>query len=106
MLTIFSRNGQNTLNASAIVLPRLTAYADVSSVMMREWPHLQGLKLADPEFCSLDTIDLLLGADVYVAIIESSIKRGGSHEPIVQWTSFRWIVSGAVNEMSSHMALH
>jgi len=71
-----------TLKATAIVLPHLTIHAGIASTALREWSHLRGLELADPDFCASDSIDLLLGADAHAAIIGSGIRKGGTHESI------------------------
>ncbi|XP_018392758.1 PREDICTED: uncharacterized protein LOC108771854 [Cyphomyrmex costatus] len=77
---------KHSVKVSAIVLPRLTLYASVSSTSVRDWPHLRGLELADPEFCASDSINILLGADVLAEIIGSGIKKRGPYKPITQQT--------------------
>jgi len=84
------------------VLPKLTVYAGVSSLAIREWPHLRGLELADPDFAAADKIDLLLGADVYASILGAGVRKGGAREPVAQQTSIGWIISGTVGALSSH----
>jgi len=64
------------------VLSHLTIHAGIASTALREWSHLRGLELADPDFCASDSIDLLLGADAHAAIIGSGIRKGGTHESI------------------------
>ncbi|XP_011862883.1 PREDICTED: uncharacterized protein LOC105559304, partial [Vollenhovia emeryi] len=68
-LSFSSHSGGVVVNASALVLPRLTVYAGRLDVTDREWPHLRGLELADPEFGGAERIDVLLGADVFASII-------------------------------------
>ncbi|XP_011858553.1 PREDICTED: uncharacterized protein LOC105556088 [Vollenhovia emeryi] len=95
-------NGGRTFPVSAIVLPRLTIYAGVSSLAMAEWSHLRGLELADPDYMSADNVEVLLGADVYAEILETGIRRGGAREPIAQRTALGWIVSGVAGPVTSH----
>ncbi|XP_018399671.1 PREDICTED: uncharacterized protein LOC108777321 [Cyphomyrmex costatus] len=105
-LSISSLNKQHSVKVSAIVMPRLTLYAGVSSTLVRDWPHLRGLELADQEFCASDSINILLGADVLAEIIGPGIRKGGPHEPIAQQTDLGWIVSGTVaGEVSSHLSV-
>ncbi|XP_043284930.1 uncharacterized protein [Venturia canescens] len=59
--------------------------------------HLQGLPLADPEFLSPESIDLILGADIYGQLIREQIKRGPQGTPIAQNTVFGWIVLGPMD---------
>ncbi|XP_043270546.1 uncharacterized protein [Venturia canescens] len=64
--------------------------------------HLQGLPLADPEFLSPGSIELILGADIYGQLIREQIKRGPQGTPIAQNTVFGWIVLGPMD--SSHQS--
>jgi len=87
------------MSVYVLVLPRLTVYAGIDSVAVREWPHLRGLDLADPDFASAKRIDILLGADVYDAILGPGVRRGETREPIVQQTSLGWIISRTVDSV-------
>lgn len=58
-----------SFSINAYVLAKLTSYVPPIRVLQNVWPHLQDLELADPDFTSSAQIDLLLGADVYSAII-------------------------------------
>lgn len=84
------------MTVSAIMLPRLTVYAGMTSVAVKDWPHLRNLELADPEFLTTDGIDILLGANVYAAILEVGVRKGNARDPIAQQTTLGWIVSGTV----------
>lgn len=52
------------------------------------WPHIVNLELADPDFRSWDSIELLLGADAYASVILLELRRGGPFEPTAQHTRF------------------
>ncbi|XP_036147020.1 uncharacterized protein LOC118647026 [Monomorium pharaonis] len=93
-LSLVSRTGKATLEISALVFPRLTIYGTSVDRGSRAWPHLDGLELADPEFCSQDSVELLLGADAYAHIALSGLQKGGPQEPIAQNTSFGWVILG------------
>jgi len=99
---IGSRDGNVELTVQALVLPRLTVYSGVSSVLRREWSHLRGIELADPDFAGDDRIELLLGADVYASILEPGLRRGNELEPLAQETRLGWILSGPVGVTTSH----
>lgn len=58
------------------------------------WPHIRDLPLADPQYRERDPIELLLGADVYSAILRDGLRKGKKDEPIAQRTSLGWILSG------------
>lgn len=68
------------------------------------WPHLKGLKLADPEFNKIGNVDLLLGAENIDQIIKPGLKKGRVGEPVAQDTEFGWIVSGRLNQ-SNHQRM-
>jgi len=61
---IAPRSRGHVLTVSAIVLLRLIIYVGVPSVAVGKW-HLQGIELADPDFTSMNEIDIL-GIDVYM----------------------------------------
>ncbi|XP_071581282.1 uncharacterized protein [Temnothorax nylanderi] len=100
-LSMSPRTGGAAISLTAIILPRLSAYAGGSSAVAASWAHIRGLSLADPDYSASDTIDVLLGADVYAAILCPGLRRGGEGEPIAQNTQLGWIISGSVGEASS-----
>lgn len=99
-MKIMPHFNNSALTITALVLPRLTAYSGGSNVSAQAWTHVRNLELADPEFLSADSIDILLEADVFSAILASGVKKGGPQEPVAQKTSLGWILSGslALNE--------
>lgn len=64
---------------------------------MSDWPHIQGLKLADPDLSSSDPIDVLLGADIYASILRHGLRKGSKLQPVAQKTMFGWILSGRIS---------
>nr|XP_012145736.1 PREDICTED: uncharacterized protein LOC105663123 [Megachile rotundata] len=95
-LSITARSGGFTLNVSALVLPRLTGYNGAVKTDRCTWSHVQGLKLADPDYLAADPVELLLGADVYAHILRSGLRRGRDQEPVAQFTSLGWILLGGL----------
>ena len=58
------------MDLEAVVLPKVTLNLPTSHVPLRpEWDHLSGLDLADPHFGSPGAVDLLLGVDVFTAVL-------------------------------------
>ncbi|XP_029169628.1 uncharacterized protein LOC114939494 [Nylanderia fulva] len=94
-------DGDFEQSLSAHILPKLTTSIPSMKVENPDWPHLKGLKLADPNFKFPGTIDLILGVDIYSQIIESGLKKGEGSEPIAQLTKFGWIISGPSSFTSS-----
>ena len=50
-----------------MVLPKVTLNLPTSHIP--EWDQLSGLDLADPHFGSPGAVDLLLGVDVFTAVL-------------------------------------
>lgn len=59
---------------TAHILPKLTSSIPSIQIGNQSWTHLKGLTLADPEFLTRGSIDLILGADVYNQIIDNGLK--------------------------------
>lgn len=78
----------------ASILPSLTKYAPSSSKSHVDWNRWDDLALADPEPFSPDSIDILIGADLYNEIILEGVRKGNSGEPVAQETIFGWVLSG------------
>ncbi|XP_018399368.1 PREDICTED: uncharacterized protein LOC108777070 [Cyphomyrmex costatus] len=95
-----------SMMTSALILPRLTIYAGGGGMSARDWPHLRGLELADPDFLATDPIEILLGADVHAVIIRDGIKRGRPCEPVGQNTALGWIISGAADAHIKSQYVH
>lgn len=95
-----ARSSATAMSVTALILPRLTLYTGMLADGTHLWPHIRDLELADPDYCSADPINVLLGADVYAHILEQGLRKGGAMEPVAQKTSLGWILSGAVEETS------
>ncbi|XP_071575535.1 uncharacterized protein [Temnothorax nylanderi] len=104
-ITLSSRNEGRAFTISALVLPWLTVYTGGIEAGAATWPHLRGLELSDPEFCSSDPIDVLLGADIYASILSKGLRKGGPRETVAQNTALGWIFSGVIGDsVSGHVA--
>ncbi|XP_037871131.1 uncharacterized protein LOC119629456 [Bombyx mori] len=100
-LEILSRYKCNfKLNVEAYVMPsRLTTYLPSTTIAdsTLTWSHLKGLKLADPTFNQPGRVDMLLGVEVYAAILKNEVIRGPPGSPCAQHTSFGWILFGKIH---------
>ena len=68
----------------------------------KEYPHLQGLKLADfpSETETESEVDLMLGGDTLWPIMTSKIVHGPSKDqPVAVGTKFGWMLAGPVNNV-------
>lgn len=85
-----------SLSINTYVLAKLTSYLPPIQVVQNPWLHLQVLELADPDFSSATQIDMILGAEVYSAILQEGLRRGGPGSRIAQRTALGRILSGSV----------
>ena len=86
---------EQKMNISAIVVPRVTCDLPVSPVPFNsEWNHLSNLKLADPSFGSPSRIDILLGVDIFTAVMQQGQRSGPVGSPVALKTKFGWVIAG------------
>ena len=82
----------------AVVLPKITAELPVHHIPFDgRWKHLEGLRLADPEFNVPGSVDLLLGADLFGIIMRHGRRVGPPGTPYAFQTAFGWVLAGTVN---------
>lgn len=94
------------LQVSAFVLDRLTKHNGGLRADRQSWRHLDGLKLADPDFFASDPVELLLGADVCAGILQPGFRRGGPRQSVAQQTTLDWILSGTVGVTAAGRSAH
>ena len=80
------------------VQPKITTELPVHHVPFDvNWKHLKGLHLVDPDFSVLESIDLLLGADLFVNIIRHGWRVGPPGTPSAMQNAFGWMVARNIN---------
>ena len=88
--------GYPSMSLSVYVMPAICeplARQPVSACV-RQYPHLQGLELADSSSTgSSMPVDVLIGSDYYWQLVTGSICRGASG-PIAIHTKLGWVLSG------------
>ena len=91
--------GRNDLRLplEATILTKISSLLPNVHAESREWPHLEGLPLADPEYYRPGSIDILLGAENFVSIMRDGHRKGKSGEPDAFNTIFGWVLMGAVS---------
>ncbi|XP_044575189.1 uncharacterized protein LOC123258997 [Cotesia glomerata] len=98
-----------SMHVSMHILPTLTIDLPSFVIADPKWPHLENLKLADPQYLQPRPVDIILGASPAAQIMNAEIQRGSRNAPIAQFTTLGWIVYGAVtakHTSTSHAALH
>ncbi|XP_045500327.1 uncharacterized protein LOC123697818 isoform X1 [Colias croceus] len=101
---------QLNLKVNAYVIStRLTTQLPNKLIPIGDWPHIQGLNLADPSFNKPGKIDLLLGVEVYAQIMLGELIKGPPNTPCAQNTMLGWIIFGKTNtqyENNNVISLH
>ncbi|KPJ07794.1 hypothetical protein RR48_12636 [Papilio machaon] len=88
-----------SIKIKAFVISRqLTSRIPNTTLQYSDWPHIQGLELADPSFNISRSVDLLLGVDVYSQIILSEVIRGPPGTPCAQNTTLGYIIFGTIDD--------
>ena len=103
-----------TFDIQAIVLPRVTSELPLRPITFdRQWTHLSGLQLADPNFGIPGYVDILLGMDVFSSVLLHGRRTGTPGSPSAFQTCFGWVLAGAVSDggpeehvVSYHASLH
>ncbi|XP_071579349.1 uncharacterized protein [Temnothorax nylanderi] len=95
-LSLHSTHSHAAVTVRAHILKTLTTILPTFESPQQDWPHLQHLKLADPDFLKPRAIDLIIGADSYGQVIKPNIKKYTSDSPVAQLSVFGWLVLGPV----------
>ncbi|XP_036347161.1 uncharacterized protein LOC118756508, partial [Rhagoletis pomonella] len=91
-------NIQNSFEVNAYVLPHVGSRMPERRLLTDQWEHLKGLQLADPTYYIPQSVDLLLGSDIYDELMLDDIRRGPKGAPLAQSTALGFIISGKVGE--------
>ncbi|XP_070515396.1 uncharacterized protein [Cardiocondyla obscurior] len=92
-----------------LILPRLTASIPPFSLKRRTWPHIKELLLADPDYASKGSINIIIGADHFGLIIKYGLIKGDASTPLAQETIFGWALSGPTSlepKLSTSINVH
>ena len=94
----YLKNGGRNFPVQAIVLNKVTSDLPSSPTPFNDnWKQLVGLELADPDFGSPRTIDLLLGTELFGQILLHGLQFGPHGSPMALKTHFGWVLSGAID---------
>lgn len=104
-LTCKSIHSNYTFEAQALIMKKLTNNLPTTTFEKTVWPHLENLKLADPEYNVSRQIDLILGAEVYSNIILDGVLKGSDQAPVAQQTHIGWILCGKMKTLNCHVTV-
>lgn len=85
-----------TLQIQAYVLSHITTYLPQKYINSLDWPEIESITLADPNFRQPGKVDMLLGASVTSKIMEEGLFRSPVGT-LAQKTQLGWIISGDTN---------
>ena len=81
----------------ALCIPTISARLSNQNsqyVLSQNYPHLQGLSIANSSSKTSFDVDLLVGLDFYYSFITGNVKRGQIGEPIAIESKLGWILTG------------
>lgn len=90
----------------AFVLPKLTSYSPISVTIDDRCAYLNNLLLADTKSPNTKSIDLIIGADYYEAVLRKGLIHGTHGNPTAQLTIFGWVISGPLHGDSQKILKH
>ncbi|XP_039434837.1 uncharacterized protein LOC120416979 [Culex pipiens pallens] len=82
------------------VLPKLTVALPTATVNPTQWKLPERSVLADPNFFESGPIDVIIGAEHYLNLLENGRLLATDDGPTLQNTVFGWIISGRVPNSS------
>lgn len=95
-LEISSQLNDFSLTICAAVLSQVTCKLPTEPLPVENWPQLNELTLADPNYGEPSQVDILLGADVYGYLHKDGYVEGNQTTPHAQETKLGWILFGPI----------
>ncbi|XP_071577717.1 uncharacterized protein [Temnothorax nylanderi] len=83
-------------SVSALVLKSLTTYIPQHVPDISKLSYIRQLPLADSDPTGAAPIDIIIGADLYGAILLPEVRNRAPHEPVAQNSIFGWFLSGTM----------
>ena len=93
-LNVLNGRGK-TIAVETVVLPQVTTDLPSRSVPFNhKWKHLSNIRLADPDFGTPGSVELLLEADAFSRTMLHSRRFGPSVPPSAFKACFGWVLIG------------
>lgn len=90
------------LTIDALVLDTICNDQPTSVLQRSNWPHLSNLRLADEQFGTPGSIDVLLGADVFGQLLLDGQVKGQAGHPVAINTVLGYILMGRISNQAPH----
>ncbi|XP_069968661.1 uncharacterized protein [Bactrocera oleae] len=84
------------ISFNAYIIDSITSMTPATTIDIRTSHHLNGLHLADPAFGIPGQVELLIGADIWPALVLNDVVVGSHNEPCALHTRLGWVVLGPV----------
>ncbi|XP_011171121.1 uncharacterized protein LOC105203895 [Solenopsis invicta] len=78
----------------AFVRKSLVGYAPPHAQFEDSWEHLKQLNLTDDDPTGSDSIEILIGVDLYDRVFLDNSRKGAVGQPCARNTHFGWVISG------------
>ncbi|UYV72167.1 hypothetical protein LAZ67_9002056, partial [Cordylochernes scorpioides] len=103
----FSPHYSNMLfTAKALILNKVTCNLPNFVMERSRWPHLVGLRLADPTFDKPAPIDIIIGADIAPSLYTGHVRFQNERGPTACNSKLGWLLSGKILAQQSNGSLH
>uniref|UniRef100_A0ABD2WXB2 Peptidase aspartic putative domain-containing protein n=1 Tax=Trichogramma kaykai TaxID=54128 RepID=A0ABD2WXB2_9HYME len=79
---------------SPLIVDKVTRDTPNVRVKNCNWPHISGLKLADPTYATPGPIDAIIGAELTGWIYTDGTRASSLYEPVAKLTIFGWVLTG------------
>ncbi|GFX99455.1 DUF1758 domain-containing protein [Trichonephila clavipes] len=89
--------GQDIFAVNALVVKELTCNLPNFIVSKFDWPHINGLQLADPSLYISRPVDMILGANMFFDLIQYGKISGTQNQPSVLNSKLGWLLSGKIS---------
>ncbi|XP_039951398.1 uncharacterized protein LOC120768688 [Bactrocera tryoni] len=93
------------ISFDAYIIDSITSMTPSTNIDIRTSHHLRDLCLADPEFGIPGPVELLIGADIWPALVLNDVVAGSHNEPCALHTRLGWVVLGPVASNESKSTL-
>ncbi|XP_050512996.1 uncharacterized protein LOC114335132 [Diabrotica virgifera virgifera] len=90
-----------SVKLSCLIINEITGIQPTTVIDVNRLNIPKNIILADPEFYIPGPIELLIGANLFWKLMQVGQIRLGSDQPVLQKTSFGWIMSGNIAEKSN-----
>uniref|UniRef100_A0A8D8SX65 Reverse transcriptase domain-containing protein n=1 Tax=Cacopsylla melanoneura TaxID=428564 RepID=A0A8D8SX65_9HEMI len=109
-IQVQTKSGEFSRKLRAIALPQITSNMPAQKINIDKHKYLLQYELADPEFFIPNSVDMILGAEIFYDILKPGRVANFPGRPAMQNTIFGWVVAGRLpiysDTKSTHSCMH